>query len=228
MILFACKQCGQRLARPEAEAGALVFCACGRANRVPWESTVPPEAAPPSLPDQAAARSAGDAEEAAARPAARRWRPVDDWDPASCFNHRDTPSRQTCPDCGVAFCDDCVAVLDGRTLCGPCKNLRVRRLHRPARLSLAALFSLIVAVAGGPLSFCVLMTMAAAAGTPALGLAGLLAPVLAIVLGAIGLRQVEQDPHVTGRALAITGIVAGLVGALMAGIMTILMQSNLT
>ncbi|HEV3261045.1 MAG TPA: hypothetical protein VG013_29610 [Gemmataceae bacterium] len=229
MIVFACKQCGKRHARAEEEAGSLVFCECGQGNRVPWESALPPGEAPAGTPAPVPEALRVDDDEADAAPTrrARRWRDEEEWDPAYCFNHRDTPSRQTCAACDVALCDDCVVVLEGATLCGPCKNMRIRRLHRPSRLSLTALFSVIVALAGGPVSFCVLITLAAGVGVPAVGFGGLLAPLLAIALGAIALKQIEKDPHVGGRALAITGIVAGLVGAMMAGIMTVLLQYSL-
>jgi hypothetical protein len=56
MIWFVCKQCGKRHGRPEASVGALIFCECGHANVVPWESSVPePEKSavpvPPPLPE---------------------------------------------------------------------------------------------------------------------------------------------------------------------------------
>jgi len=225
MIAFTCKQCGKRHARADEEAGSLIFCDCGWANRVPWPT--PTGEAPRSVPSEPLEALPAEDEEADARPRRRdrRWSDAEP-DPAYCFNHEDTASRQTCADCEVAFCDACVVVLDGRTLCGPCKNLHIRRLHRPPRLCLTALFSVIVALVGGPVCFCLVLGVGAGAGEPAFGFAGLLAPVVAILLGLIGLIQIEHDPHVGGRALAITGIVAGLVGAMMAGGMTVLIQYN--
>ncbi len=43
MIWFACKSCGKKHSRPDAEAGAMVFCQCGRGNRVPFSSTAAPD-----------------------------------------------------------------------------------------------------------------------------------------------------------------------------------------
>ena len=58
MIWFACKQCGKRHSRAESSIGTLIFCECGQANTVPWESTVeapPVTEAPEPLPAAPAA-----------------------------------------------------------------------------------------------------------------------------------------------------------------------------
>src|SRR5690348_15493358 len=105
MIWFACKKCGKRHEQPADAAGSLVFCECGQANRVPWESTAPAsEKRPP-------------AEEDRPRPQRRRWADTDDEDepeprrrrsarrrdPSHCLNHEDAVATDTCPDCGEAF-----------------------------------------------------------------------------------------------------------------------------
>ncbi len=144
-------------------------------------------------------------------------------DPAFCFNHQDTPSQFTCADCGEKFCDGCVVVLEGQTLCGPCKNFRIGNLHRPTQLSLMAIFSPIVALLGGFFGLC-LSGVAAQANVPAFGVVGVLPQLVALLLGFAGLRQIETNPHVGGRALAMTGIVAALVCAILNGVMIIVME----
>src|SRR5438874_9786727 len=115
MIWFACKQCGQRHSRPDDAAGTVVFCDCGKGNRVPWTSTEPADVPEPS----AAEREDND------RPRRRRG-PAERRDRGYCLNHPDTASEQTCADCGEGFCADCVVTLQGEVLCGPCKNFRIR------------------------------------------------------------------------------------------------------
>jgi hypothetical protein len=223
MIHFTCKQCGKRHERADAEAGALVFCTCGWAARVPWESTAPPE------PTSPAARDGADEAPAPPRPWSegrrqpeRRPEPAA-WDPAHCFNHPDAAAQQTCADCGVTFCDDCVTTFQADVLCGPCKNLRVRGLHPRQRVCGLAVAALVVAVIGGPASFCVVL-VAAGSGVAPLGWAGVLLPLVGLALGVVALNQIEADPKVGGRALAMTGVVVGLVSAVVMGIMTALVH----
>jgi len=228
MIEFMCKQCGKRHQRPEEASGTLVFCECGQGNRVPWESTAAPEEMPTPPVVEAVPEPL---QERRGRPARRsrgwpRWREVPEYDPAFCFNHQDTPATQTCAACATAFCEDCVVSLQGETLCGPCKNWRIRNLTRPSRISLAAVFSLVVAVAGGPLAFC-FMSMGAGFDTPAVGWLGVLPQLAALLLGCVALRHIETNPQMGGRALAMTSILAALVGTTMVALMITLVQMNL-
>src|SRR6478672_8204692 len=119
MIWYACKQCGKRLRQPDSAAGSFVFCECGGGNRVPWESTLPPPETPAEPPALEESRPP--------EPAAI--------DPAYCLNHQDVPSEVVCDDCREHFCPACVLRVRGKTLCGPCKNLRLARLQRPPRTS---------------------------------------------------------------------------------------------
>src|ERR1700730_18686293 len=50
MIWFACKLCGNKQSRSDEQAGSLVFCTCGQANRVPWESDPAAQEAPQAFP----------------------------------------------------------------------------------------------------------------------------------------------------------------------------------
>lgn len=225
MIAFACRHCGARHERPDDAAGTLVFCQCGHGNRVPWESMMPPGEAPPRQEDVPPVLEAIPVEERDddLRPPRRRpsWGDVPAHDPAYCFNHQDVPTQHTCPACGLSFCEACVVRLQGQLLCGPCKNFRVRQGQRPPRTSVLAIASLVVALVGGPFSFC-LMSASAETHEPIVGFIGLLGPLVAVGLGAGALWGIERNPQVAGRSLALTGIVAGCVSAVAVGIMVVL------
>jgi hypothetical protein len=209
MIWFACNACGKVHQRPEEAAGSLVFCPCGQGNRVPWESTV---AAPETPPEPAhEPRPRRDWDDEVPEPAWRRQRAARKRDPAYCFNHEDTPSQQTCADCGEAFCERCVVTFQDAVLCGPCKNFRVRTLQRPPRPSTFAIISLVVALVGALIGFCAPnMAHGAGSGSPlgvlAAAVVGLCAPLVALVLGFKGLQEIENKPNIGGRALAMTGV----------------------
>jgi hypothetical protein len=224
MIWFPCKQCGKTHGRGADQSGTLVFCECGHGNRVPWTSTAPEPPAPPPEPP--------------ALPPPPRWKPepVPDlrnrWqrgrepihtDPDRCFNHQDQPRTANCEACGQAFCAACVVGLGGRTLCGPCKDFRVRVARRPPQMSWLAIFSLVLAlVVAGPFSFCLPFASANAQATGAgsaavsavFGVIALVLPLTAMVLGVLALREIETKPNVGGRPTALTGTIAGAVGVL--------------
>jgi hypothetical protein len=219
MIWFACKQCGKRHGKADSLAGSLVFCECGQGNRVPWQSTAP-EPEPSAVPPEGAPRP-------------RPWQPPADddlplpparraWDghrhnPAYCINHPDAAKEAACDDCRVSLCAACVVRLQGKTLCGPCKNFRVRSLARPSRVSGLAVAALTVSLVSGPVVFFLTMIAVAvsmlgrpAAGTVLLCLLGLALAACGLVLGWLALRQVETRPGVGGRSLAAGGAAAGL------------------
>jgi hypothetical protein len=162
MIWFACKQCGKRHGRPDNLAGTLVFCECGHGNRVPWSSTVPepdPEEARPAPPPRPTPRPpAGwreddedDRPDRAPLPP-RRPRVARRPNPAYCLNHDETPKEKTCDACRCSFCSACVVTLQGQTLCGPCKNFRVRGLNRPARMAPLAIIAFVLALVCAPVT----------------------------------------------------------------------------
>jgi hypothetical protein len=222
MIWFTCKKCGKTHGRPESSVGSMIFCDCGQGNVVPWESTA---AAPETPPVQAATapptpillREESDLPEILPRVRRRsgRYRP----DSAYCLNHETVPSQHKCPDCGEAFCSDCVLTLQGTTMCGPCKNYRVRRMMRPPRLSGFALASALLALLTGPLVFC-LYPFAASSDASYLSLFALVPQIVAFGLGALALRSTETDAQRSGRSLAITGMVTAAV----AGVLTVVMS----
>ncbi|MBM4068295.1 MAG: hypothetical protein FJ271_05045 [Planctomycetes bacterium] len=219
MIWFSCKGCGKTHGRPEASAGSLLFCECGHGNQVPWESTVPPPAdtaAPAGVPvleplkfEQSRLEPRTDSplphpsdgderRERRSRRPGRKFR----FDPNFCLNHNQLPSRKTCRDCGEAFCNDCVIELEGDTLCGPCKNYRVRSWQQPPRVSGFALFSVLGGLIAGLLG---ILAVVNGAGLT-ICIIALLAQSIVLALGGIGLHAVERNPTLGGRWLAITGV----------------------
>jgi hypothetical protein len=233
MIWFACKKCGKRHGRPESQAGTLVFCECSHGNRVPWASTVaepepdpepvpipvpPPPAAPPP-PRSRSYPERGDEPRPIDAPYRRR--EPRRANPRYCLNHEDAASEQTCADCKAAFCAGCVVTLQGQTLCGPCKNFRIRGMNRPARISGMAIVALVVGLVGGPVTFCLnnfnvgaQQNQPSVAVAVALSVVGLIVPAGTLVLAWLALREMDARPNTGGRSLALTGAASGLVGAL--------------
>ncbi len=222
MIWFRCKQCGKTHGREEALAGILVFCDCGEGNRVPPESTAPGPAVPPPPEPPLAPRRPGEDSPVPRR----RWRrgaaPLTS-DPERCRNHPEQPRAAVCDACGEPFCAACVVSLQGKTLCGPCKDFRSRAARRPPRVSALAVASLLVAlVVASPVACCLPFSAVAAqangAGNPAvtavLGLIAVGLPLTALVLGLCALREIETTPNVSGRPVALTGAIAAGVGLL--------------
>ncbi len=242
MIWFACKQCGKRHGRAEGLAGTLVFCDCGQGNRVPWSSTAPePDPAeeppaPPAAPPRPRPWSPPDEDDRGGSgfPAPRRRREPRRPNPHYCLNHEDAAAEQTCADCRCPFCAACVVTVQGRTLCGPCKNFRVRGINRPASVSAMAIVSFVIALISGPVSFFLgILAVGSNAGGDGVGgsvllcLLALALPAVALVLAWLALREIETKPQVWGRALATTGATTALAGVLWAvGIVTMLIAGH--
>jgi len=232
MIAFPCKQCGKRFDRPESTAGSVVFCECGAYNQVPWEATLPPLGQPTSSEPPTPARPPTSRWQEAVPPPP----PVPSWersdpyaeprslaaqsvDPAYCFVHTAAPTVHTCTDCGLPFCGDCCVMLKAKPFCGPCKNYVVRVLQRPPQLAAMALLApLLSIVVGGIWMFVMLIaiTISSAGGGNGTGVVitammGLVPQAAAALMAGSALRRIEDDPDVSGRALAITGLVAALV-----------------
>jgi hypothetical protein len=227
MIRFACKQCGISFDRPDEAAGTLVFCSCGAGNRVPWESTVPaPEAADGAADGPSVGRAIPLGEERGVPPVRRPDGSLAEQrrkqrDPDFCLNHPDAGSSATCPDCEAAFCASCLVTFRGEVLCGPCKNFRVRALQRPGEFSVAALFSLLLGLFTGPFGlFCVSLSASMHNAVPSFF--ALIMPVAAMLLGAKAMRDIETRPRMTGRSIAIAGLVSGLVTAFLTVVFAIL------
>ncbi len=237
MISFPCSQCGQTLERAAGDAGTLVYCECGAGNTVPWESTPPlAEEVPAGLPQPSPlAELLGDEP-----PLKPRWEQTyatgpeweEEWRPAApasippplpraeptqCLNHPSAARAHVCADCGCSFCADCVATFQGAVVCGPCKNLRMRKVIRPPRLSLMALFAPIIALVCGGVWLFVMLMVAGMHGAPdtalMLGGLGLLPQVFALAMGAMALHTIETEPNVSGRDWAMSGMIAALVSS---------------
>src|SRR5262245_64630031 len=221
MIGFACQQCGKRFARPESTAGSVVFCSCGTRNVVPWESTIPPAEMPaeaahvppePGLPAPSYPQTPWSPQESPRRVIRQR-------NPSYCFNHQDTPPEHTCAECGEKFCSDCVVELEGRALCGPCKNLQMRKKQRSPHISVMAILAPIVSLVAGPAGMFVIFVAALVAaegrrrsgGGGALGVIAIITflalgiQLLALTMSLLSLRSTETN-RVSGRSLAITGM----------------------
>jgi hypothetical protein len=223
MIWFSCKQCGKVHGRPENSIGTTIFCECGQGLLVPWESTAPePEtpipvlAKPPPLkldpvtfdpvPSRAAPPPLTRPE-----PSPRRRPRLGPRDPRFCFNHEDLPQQTACADCGEFFCANCLVTFQGKSLCGPCKNFRVRVLLKPSPTSRLALTSALLAFLPGFF----LIPLGYFSGSPILGFLAMVPQIVALVLGILALRQAERDPHIEGRSLAFTGVIGAAVTSLL-------------
>jgi hypothetical protein len=227
MIWFSCQKCGKALCRPESSAGAFIFCDCGQGSVVPWESTItapseplPAQVVPPALPEL---RPVPVGEEKI--PVARRSSPPPAQelpnialpsrrDAANCFNHQDRPVLHKCPDCSEGFCADCLVTFKGQTLCGPCKNFRLRVTTQPATLCGKALVGVILGMSAAPLVMC-LWPFGANSFVVLLCVMALVAQLGAVVLGALALRETEANPRLSGRSLAITSVLTGGLASLL-------------
>jgi hypothetical protein len=246
MIWFACKKCGKRQGRPDSSAGTLIFCDCGEGNRVPWNSSVaepeidevepvnlPPRPAVPPPPPRSAPPPPPPSKPPEMRPPApraapefgrlpRRGREPRRPNPAYCLNHEDRDFAERCDVCHCSFCADCVVVFQGKTLCGPCKNFRVRAEQRVPRIAPMATLALIVALVGGPVSFCLSLLgvnlqtngQGSVVLSIVLSLIGAAFPIGGLVLARRALRDLAARPQLGGRAFALTGSATSLVGVL--------------
>jgi hypothetical protein len=226
MIWFVCKQCGKRHGRADHLSNTLVFCECGHGNRVPWSSTVaepPPEEARPAPPRPRPSLPPLDDEgRGASYPPSRRSRDARRPNPAYCLNHDESAKEMTCDACRASFCSACVVTLQGRTLCGPCKNFRIRGLNRPARVASLAVVAFVLALVSTVV--CLFLTFLAIGlqTTMNSGVVGAvvvcaIALIMAggeLVIGWLALRQIDGKANLGGRGLAITGLTAGAVGVL--------------
>jgi hypothetical protein len=211
MLWFSCKQCGKTHGRPETAIGATIFCDCGSGVVVPWESTAaeppepPPEAdLPPALKLEPVTFDAVEGK-SGPPPLRSRKRPrLGQRDPQFCFNHEELARQTSCADCGESFCADCLVAFDKTTLCGPCKNYRIKNLQRvlpPSRLSI---FSVLVGLLAGTIAVWVLVARESA--IPWWSLLALLPQGLAATLAILALREADKDPNIAGRSLALTGL----------------------
>lgn len=108
----------------------------------------------------------------------------------TCINHPAIEETVECGGCNRPFCEQCVVQILGRQLCGECKTTALQgAFQRPAAHPLAVI-SLAVPVAGYLL--CVPIPI-----TSTLGL----------WLGWRVLRELELQPHLSGRGPALAALV---------------------
>lgn len=214
MIWFACKKCGKAIGRPDSSAGALIFCDCGHASRIPWESSI----APPR-PEPATAKLADpipfDAPLPPPPPRVERRTRHTPIDANVCFNHTSVDKSAVCSACGLSFCDRCLTSFEQQTLCGPCKNYRTRLLQRRPEPSKLALASFLLALAAGPMLL-ILIGLTRSPGTGPFLLLALLPPAMALAAGALALRWIHRGKNRAGEHLAVSGISLGAVVAFLA------------
>lgn len=244
MIWFSCKQCGKVHGRSENSIGTMIFCSCGLGQLVPWESTAPEPEAPipvhssppplrldPVMFDPVSSRggeslpvarplnggSSGPPPLHQSDPHSRRRPRLGPRDPRYCFNHEELPKQHSCVDCGESFCANCLVTLQGLSLCGPCKNYRVRRFQQARPFSLFALAS-----AGGTIvSVLLLIPLAYFNANWVLCFFAMALSLGALVLGIFGLRQAERDPDVAGRSLSLTGMLGAAMSTLVILLLTL-------
>ena len=224
MIWFSCQQCGKTHSRPESASGATIFCECGTGTIVPWESSAAEPSVPPPLPDVPAAlklepvtfdavpSKPGPPSRARKRARLRRR------DPLFCLNHEEVARHGACADCSESFCRGCLVSFDDATLCGPCKNYRVKNLQRALPPSNLAIVSMLLALLSAPVTLAFLP--AGHAGFPWLSLLALVPQGLAAALAMLALRGAAKDLHAAGRSLAFTGIVSAAVTTLLIILLT--------
>ncbi len=155
--------------------------------------------------------------------------------PKFCLNHDELPTEHTCAQCHLPFCSKCVLDIQGEVLCGPCKNFKVRGMQRPTHITPLSTVTAVGALVAGPICFClswigVGLQLQGVAGPGALffGLVGLLLPIGVLVLSFWALKDIESKPRTGGRALALTGTAAGLVGVLWCVTVSLIMLVKLT
>ncbi len=180
-----------------------------RAVSVPVPSELPPS------------RKVEDSAPESGLPVHRPARLIGRVNPGFCFHHGDSTSASTCDACKLPFCKLCVVSLQGQTLCGPCKNFRVAALGRSPRLLPLAIVALVVSLVSGPVMLILsLVAMGLHMGEGETGAAivlcllAMILPFVGLYLAGKALRQMDARPEMGGRALAISGACAALVGVL--------------
>jgi hypothetical protein len=226
MIWFSCKKCDKTHGRPETAIGATIFCECGAGLIVPWESTAAEPPAPAPLPDRPPPYKLDPVtfDPVPAKPGppplrARKRSRMSQRDPQFCFNHEHVSRHERCADCGESFCAACLVTFEGASLCGPCKNYRVKNLQRSLPPSNLSIVSLLVALATGAIT--VKLLMGGQTGFPWWSLVALLPQGVVVTLAILALREAEKDPKIGGRALALTGLVSAAVTIVLIAVLTL-------
>lgn len=249
MIWFTCNKCGKRHSRPDTQSGVQVFCDCGTGIRVPWNSTAAPEIldaqpvsvpapapipVPPVRPVPVPPRES----DRAPRPQRLPTPPPRDDLPLPprqanrlprrvraglCFNHDDDASSATCSACRLPFCPNCLVLIGGEPLCGPCKNFKFAGLGRPVRPLPMSVLALLVSLVSAPVMLALTLLAAGLyrgeglfAVAVALCLLALALPLTGLWLSLTAIKRLETQSHHTGRGMAAGGLCTALLGLLWA------------
>lgn len=111
---------------------------------------------------------------------------------ATCINHPDTSAHANCAHCLKAFCANCLVELQGRTLCGNCKNSVARAVQSAPTAFKEPRDALIAAIVG---IFC---------------FQPIISP-YALYKGIKVLRMIRLNPSLPGKGMAITAVVVSSV-----------------
>ncbi|MFO0866605.1 MAG: hypothetical protein U0744_18525 [Gemmataceae bacterium] len=141
-------------------------------------------------------------------------------DPNICFNHERTASKTVCRDCGVGFCEQCLVEFEGASLCGPCKNFRIRMVQQPHDMPGLAVLALLGALLTTPFFFC-LLPMGKQNAIPMLALLAILPEIGAFLAAVVVLSRLSKSGKTAGRSLALATIVASVVLSFLMGLLTI-------
>ncbi len=146
----------------------------------------------------------------------------------NCHNHPEVPATGVCAQCGKGICQACTVNLGGRYYCVECSKNPIQPMAQPAQPQagyqqyqpygyyVPPKTSNGLCIAGMILGILSLITSWCYGGGFLFGLAGL-------IMGAIGVKQVKQQPDKqTGSGMGVAGIVTGSLGVLISLIIIII------
>lgn len=125
----------------------------------------------------------------------------------NCYAHPDVSAVGTCVNCGKAVCADCARTVGGKIYCPECEASAVASLQAGGTNSMAVT-SLILGIVSIPLLLCLPGIF------PPLGCLGVLAGIVALIIGSTARNQIKQSGGVQGGGgMALAGmIIGGLTG----------------
>jgi hypothetical protein len=138
-----------------------------------------------------------------------------------CFNHDEDASTGTCIACRLPFCSNCLVLIRGETMCGPCKNFQIAGFGRATRPLPLAILALVVSLTSVPVMFVLSwLSYGLYVGEGMLGVCiavcvlGLTLPCTGLLLAQASLRRLETQPQHGGRGMAAGALFTSLVGVL--------------
>jgi hypothetical protein len=113
----------------------------------------------------------------------------------NCYVHPETAAVATCVNCGKFVCSECATNIGGKIYCRSCASSGVIA-SSSTKTNTLALVSMILGIAGIPLSFCYGM--------------GVLSSIAALITGIIARKQIKDSAgKETGDGMALAGIILG-------------------